>query len=140
MATTNADGYVSTAFRGDGNSVCVLDVTHEYTAGQLAINEVIKIGEIPKGAVYLDGYIVTDDLDSNATPLLSLEVGDGDDADGLADGTTIGQAAGLVRFNGAYMTNRTALTAAKTIRVVTTAAAATAAAGTVRVVLSYYTP
>ena len=49
MATTNADGYVSTAFRGDGNSVCVLDVTHEYTAGQLAINEVIKIGDQVRG-------------------------------------------------------------------------------------------
>lgn len=138
--TSLADGYVNTAFKGLGRQLCVLDVTHEYTTGQLEVGDKLTIGKVPAGAVYVGGYIATDDLDSNGAPQLNLEVGDDDDADGLYDGTTVGQAAGIATFNGAYITNRTQISAEKTITVVCTAAAATAAAGTCRVVLYYYTP
>ena len=138
--TTYADGYVDTAFKGDGRSLCVLDATHEITTTELQLADKIRFGKVPAGAVYVSGYIATDDLDSNGSPTVNLEVGDDDDVDGLYDGTTVGQAAGVVVFNGTYITNRTAVTAEKYIAVNLTAAAATAVAGTVRVVLYYYTP
>lgn len=138
--TASADGYVNTAFKGLGRQLCVLDVTHEFTAGQLELADKLNIGKVPAGSVYVGGFIATDDLDSNGSPALVLDVGDDDDADGLLDGTTTGQAAAITTFNGAYITNRTAVTAEKTIAVTVQTAAATAAAGTIRVVLYYYTP
>lgn len=139
-ATTQANGYSTTAFQGMGANVTVLDVTHEVTAAELETGDVIQFGRIPKGSIYLDGYMACDDLDSNGAPTLNLEVGDEDDVDGLLDGTTGGQAAAVTRFNGAYLTNKTTLTAEKVVSVKVTAGAATAAAGTIRVVLFYWTP
>jgi len=137
--TTYADGYTNNVFKAEqGRVECIVDATHEITTAELQVGDKIIFGKVPVGAVYLSGYIATDDLDSNGTPLLNLEVGDEDDADGLYDGTTVGQAAGINQFNGAYITNRTVVTAEKNITVVVTAAAATAVAGTVRVVVRYY--
>lgn len=138
--TTYANGYSTTAFKGHSKQLCVLDVTHEITTGELELADVISFGKVPEGAIYVGGYLATDDLDSSGTPALVLDVGDDDDSDGLLDGTTTGQAAGITEFNGAYITNRTAVTAEKTISVTVQTAAATAAAGTVRVVLYYYVP
>ena len=138
--TTYADGYTNTAFSGLGRQLCVLDVTHEITTTELQLADKIRFGKVPAGAVYVGGYIATDDLDSNGSPTVNLEVGDDDDVDGLYDGTTVGQAAGIVTFNGTYITNRTTVSTEKYIAVNVTAAAATAVAGTVRVVLYYYTP
>lgn len=139
--TTQADEYTTTQYKGfGGRQLCVLDVTHEITTGELELADVIEFGQVPEGAVYVDGFLATDDLDSNGTPALVLDVGDDDDSDGLLDGSTSGQAAAVTRFNGAYLTNKTAVTAAKTISVTVQTAAATAAAGTVRVVLWYYVP
>ena len=137
--TTNADEYSTTAFKGHGIQLCALDVTHEVSTGELELADVIQIGKIPAGATYVGGFIATDDLDSNGTPALDLDVGDDDDADGLAGTGSIGQAAAVNTFAGAYITNKTTTTAEKTIKVTVTAAAATAAAGTIRVVVYYYT-
>lgn len=138
--TTNADGYNTTAFKGHSRQLCVLDVTHEVTTGELELADKIQFGKVPSGAIYVSGYLATDDLDSNGTPALVLDVGDDDDADGLLDGSTTGQAAGVTTFNGAYITNKTTVSAEKTISVTVQTAAATAAAGTVRLVLYYYVP
>lgn len=140
MATTNANGYSTTAFKGSGRQLCVLDVTHEITTAELQLSDVIQFGVVPAGAVYVGGYLATDDLDSNGTPTLVLDVGDGDDPDGLLDGTTTGQSAAITTFNGSYITNKTTVSAEKTISVTVQTAAATAVAGTVRVVLYYYVP
>lgn len=139
-ATTQANGYSTTAFQGLGQRLSVLDVTHEVTTAELETGDVIQFGKVPKGAIYVDGYLACDDLDSNGAPTLNLEVGDEDDVDGLLDGTTAGQSAAVTRFAGAYITNRAAITGEKTIAVKVTAGAATAAAGTIRVVLYYWNP
>ncbi len=138
--TTQADGFSSTAYKGSGNQLCVLDVTHEVTTGELEAADVIEFGKVPSGAIYVDGFIATDDLDSNGTPTLDLIVGDDDDEDGLKVSGTVGQAAAVTEFDGAYLTNKTTVDGEKTIKVKVNAAAATAAAGTIRVVLTYYTP
>lgn len=138
--TTQADAYSEVAFKGSGNQLCVLDRSHEVTTGELELADVIEFGKVPKGAVYVGGYLATDDLDSNGTPALVLDVGDDDDSDGLLDGATSGQAAAITNFNGAYLTNKTAVDGEKTVKVTVQTAAATAAAGTIRLVLYYYTP
>ena len=138
--TTYATSYNGVPFQGMGNNVSVLDVTHEIATTELQTADKVVFGKVPKGAIYLSGFIATDDLDSNGTPTCVLDVGDDDDADGLMDGTTTGQAAAITTFNGAYITNRTAITAEKSITLTVQTAAATAVTGTVRIVLYYYTP
>jgi hypothetical protein len=138
--TTNADGYSTTAYKAGGRQVCVLDVSHEVTTGELEASDVIQFGTIPEGAIYLGGFIATDDLDSNGTPTLDLIVGDDDDADGLQASGTVGQAAGITTLSGTYITNKQTTDGEKTIKVTANAAAATAAAGTIRLVVEYYVP
>lgn len=138
--TTSADGYTTTTFNGAGKGLCVLDVTHEIQTTELQLADKIRFGKVPAGAIYVGGYIATDDLDSNGSPTLNLEVGDANDVDGLYDGTTVGQAAGIATFNGAYITNKTTVSSETIIYLNVTAAAATAVAGTVRIVLYYYVP
>ena len=136
--TTNADGYTATALQTHSKQVGVVDATHEVTTGELELADKIRIGKVPAGATYLGGYLATDDLDSNGTPALVLTLGDDDDADGIVATGTVGQAAGITRADGAYVTNRTTTTAEKTIYVTVGTAAATAAAGTLRAVVEYY--
>jgi hypothetical protein len=137
--TTNFDEYSTTAFKSFGLNIGVLDKTHEVTTGELELADVMKVGTVPSGSTYLYGFIATDDLDSNGTPALEFILGDDDDDNGLlVTGTNAGQAAGITTFNGAYITNKTTITAEKTIYLKVGTAAATAAAGTIRVVLFYY--
>lgn len=136
--TSYASGYKATAFKGQGNQVCVLEATHEVLTTELQLADKIAFGKVPAGAVYLDAVLVTDDLDASTG--LSLELGDDDDVDGLVDGTALGQAAAVTRGNGDYIINRKQVTAEKTIFVNVTAAATTPAAGTIRVTVYYYVP
>lgn len=136
--TTNFNEYSTSAFKGLGYQVCVLDRTHEITTGELELADKVRVGVIPAGAVYLDAYIAYDDLDTSTG--LSLELGDANDVDGLVDGTSNGQSSGVARGNGAYLINKTTLTSDTTILLNVTAAATSAAAGTVRAVVLYYTP
>lgn len=131
---------IPTEYKGSGYQVCVLDKTHEVATGELEIGDIIQVGTIPEGAILLDGYLASDDLDTNGTPLLTLEVGDAADDNGLLVANTVGQAGGVARFDGAYLVTRETKTAETTIQVTVAAAAATAAAGTIRVVLFYVTP
>lgn len=138
--TTYADGYTTTAYKGGAGELCVLDVSHEITTGELELADVITFGHVPKGAVYVGGYIATDDLDSNVTPLVDLLVGDSTDPDGLQATGTVGQAAGITTLSGTHITNAYTTTQDEAISVTVGAAAATAAAGTIRVVVYYRTP
>lgn len=138
--TTYANGYTGRAFKGDGPTLCVLDVSHEITTTELQLADKIIFGRVPTGAIYVGGYLATDDLDSGGSPALVLDVGDDDSSNGLLDGTTTGQAAAVTQFNGAYITNRQRTTAEKNVILTVQTAPATAAAGTVRLVLYYYVP
>lgn len=136
--TTKATGYSAIAFKGHSLQVCALDITHEITTGELEVGDIIQFGVVPKGSTYVGGYIATDDLDSNGTPTLDLVIGDSADDDGLQATGTVGQAAAITQLSGAYITNKTTTTADETISVKVNAAAATAAAGTIRLVVNYY--
>ena len=134
--TTQADGYSATAFKGHSRQECVLDVSHEVTTGELELADVIQLGVVPKGAIYTGGFIATDDLDSATS--LDLLVGDVNDRDGLQATGTVGQAAGITQFSGAYITNKQTTASEETVSITVNAAAGTAVAGTIRVVVRYY--
>ncbi len=134
--TTQADGYSATAFKGRSRQECVLDVSHEVTAGELELADVIQLGVVPKGAIYTGGFIATDDLDSATS--LDLLVGDANDPDGLQASAAVGQAAAITSFNGSYITNKETTASEQTVSITVGAAAGTAVAGTIRVVVRYY--
>lgn len=137
--TTFADGYTTTAYKGGAGELCVLDVSHEITTGELELADVISFGHVPAGSIYVGGFIATDELDSGVDAV-DLLVGDSTDPDGLQATGTVGQAAGVTSFTGTYITNETTTTADETISVTVGTAPGTAAAGTIRVVVYYRTP
>lgn len=60
----------------------------------LANGDVLQMCKIPAGARIVDLKLYVTDMDTNGTPTLLLDVGDGDDVDRFIDGTNIGQAGG----------------------------------------------
>lgn len=64
----------------------------------LALNDVVRMVKVPRGATVLDVVLATTDLDTGS-PAIVLDVGDGDDADRFVDGATIGQGGGVARMN-----------------------------------------
>lgn len=80
----------------------VLSVTGVFTlAAALALNDVIKMVTLPKGATVLDVILSCTDLDTGAGAII-LDVGDSDgtpDPDRYIDGANVGQAGGVARMN-----------------------------------------
>jgi hypothetical protein len=111
----------------------------EYTiSAALVINDTIALFDLPRGARIQSGYIKSADLDSNGTPLITLDIGDAGDADRYFAASTVAQAGGVDRTMAA--TGVDYLTTAKTrvIATVKTAPATSATTGTIVVVLDYW--
>lgn len=68
-------------------------------AAALAQNDVIQMIKVPSGAIVIDVVLTADDLDTNVSPAIVLDVGDGADTDRFIDGSTIAQAGGIERQN-----------------------------------------
>jgi hypothetical protein len=122
------------ASRGMANTlVCVAGTVAVGTAG-LALNAVTPLVRVPKGFTLIHATFETTDLDTNGTPLLTLAVGDATVNNRILTGLTIGRTGGISsqidvaghQFRYAEET---------TINLTATAAAATAAAGTVQISL-----
>jgi len=121
----------------------------------LALNDLIKLAELPNDCVPVDFVAFLSDLDTNGTPALVWDAGilnsDGDDLvsnSKIVSGSTVGQAAGVQRMNasdcvfnyatwiadsecdGRYKNNIVAMK-------VTTAPATGAASGTIKGLLFY---
>lgn len=76
----------------------LLSVTGTYAlAGALALNDIVEMVKLPRGAAVLDVVLTTDDLDTGGSPAIVLAVGDYGDAARFITGATIGQAGGLAR-------------------------------------------
>lgn len=82
-----------------GELGCVTS-TYEVTTA-LVVNDVIEMVRLPKGATVVDIILVTDDLDSDGTPAITLDVGYGGNDDYFLAASTIGQAGGIVRASAA---------------------------------------
>lgn len=155
MATFTAARAASTmqvAKPAVGGVMCAAWGTIEVSANP-AQNDVFNMCKIPAGATVVGGYIYSDDLDTNATETLDLDVGyaangiDAADPDAFGNLGVMGTdtVAGIKAengyqypFGGVLITDGPKTLAAETtITVTCNAAAATFAAGTLSVVAYY---
>lgn len=158
MATFTAARAASTfpVFKATGAGVlCAAYGTIEVAANPVA-NDVYEMCRIPKGAVVVAGRIYSDDLDTNASETLDLDIGwaangvDAADPDGFGNLGVQGTdtVAGIkpesgynYAFGGKLITDGPqAFSAETTITVNCVATAATFAAGTLSVVVYYVVP
>jgi hypothetical protein len=79
-------------------------------AAALALNDIIEIGILPAETTIVDAYLDTDDLDTNGTPTIKLDVGLMSGTPGVVDGArtvgnelfaadTTAQAGGVTRMS-----------------------------------------
>lgn len=158
MATFTATRAGSTlpVFRPSGAGImCAAYGVIEVAANPVA-NDVYEMCRLPKGAVVVGGWVRSDDLDTNATETLDLDVGwaangtDAADSDGFGNLGVMGTdtVAGIKPeagynyfFGGVLVTDGPKAFAAETVITVTcVATAATFAAGTLSVVVHYIVP
>lgn len=158
MATFSATRAASTLppFQPVGSGIlCAAYGTIEVTANPVAA-DIYEMCRIPAGAVVLGGRIYSDDLDTNATETLDLDVGwlnngtDAADSDGFGNLGVLGTdtVAGIkpesgynYALGGVLVTDGPKTFAAETVVAVTcVATAATFAAGTLSVVVYYVVP
>jgi hypothetical protein len=158
MTTFTASAAASTApaFQSTGSGLlCAAYGTIEVSANPVAA-DVYQMCRIPAGAVVVGGRIYSDDLDTNATETLDLDVGwaangtDAADSDGFGNLGVLGTdtVAGIkpesgynYAFGGVLVTDGPKTFAAETVVTVTcVATAATFAAGTLSVVVYYVCP
>lgn len=113
--------------------------TYELAAA-LVINDVVQMVKVPLGARVLSVTLFTDDLDTNTTPAIVLDVGDDGVTDRFIDGAICGQAGGMAfSLEGSYKNAAGfgyTYTANNTIDVLVQVAPATGAAtGTISVIV-----
>lgn len=157
MATNTATRAASTfpVFKPAGGALAVAWGVIEVSANPTAA-DVFEMCRLPKGAVVVGGRIYSDDLDTNATETLDLDVGwaangvEAADSDGFGNlgVMTTDTVAGVkaesgynYAFGGKLITDGPQAFSAETVVTVTcVATAATFAAGTLSVVVHYYVP
>jgi hypothetical protein len=120
-----------------GPVVIQQSITHSVTANPAAA-DVLQLFKIPRGARILEVLFTSTDMDTNATPTLTAEVGDGGDTDRFISSKAIGAAgAGVVQRLDNVVGLNYQYTAEDTIDVTFPATAATFAAGTITCVVMY---
>ena len=140
---------------GAGGSVCAAWGTVEVTANPVAA-DVYEMCRIPAGAVVVGGKIMSDDLDTNGTETLDLDIGwlgngvEAADPDGFGNLGVMGtdtvagvkpEAGYNFEFGGKLITDGPqAFTRETVVAVTCVATAATFAAGTLSVVVYYTVP
>jgi hypothetical protein len=118
---------------GLGSTIKVIGATVTVGTAGLATNATTNAIRVPIGFTVLDCIMTATDMDTG-TPALVLALGDADDDDRIITGSTIGQGGGVATLNNvAGLLHR--FTAVTTLQIKATTAAATAAAGTVKVAL-----
>lgn len=95
-----ANSNVRTNFLGGQTGISYLSATVSLTAAEVANGNVVEFFRLPADAVIVDGYIKSDELDSNGTPTLTVEVGHDGDVDAFVDSATHTTAAQIVRAGG----------------------------------------
>lgn len=101
--------------------------TLTYATTQLELNDVMEAGYLPANVTVYGFYVNASDMDTNASPALAQKITLG--STDLVTGVTAGQSGG----NAVYACTPTTITAKTKLTVTNTAAAATAAAGTLYV-------
>jgi len=78
-------------------TVAVRRASYEIGAA-LVINDVIEMIPVYEGERVVDLRLIIDDVDTNGTPLVTIDVGDGVDPDRYVDGSTIGRTGGTAGY------------------------------------------
>lgn len=118
-------------FAHGGEGEGLVRVTSEWAVLNLAADSQQRIYKVLKDGYLKDFWIRADDLDTNATPLIVIDVGDQDNDDAFIAGSTVGKAGGLSLTNVAA--GGVAVEADDYVIVSIKTAAATGAAGTIEV-------
>lgn len=146
LQSSHAKGLKQTAVAAAAGLVVTEHFT--YSASALAAGDIIELGVLPAGARLVDATLVVDDLDSNATPTITLDVGLMSGSVGSTDGArTCGaelfaanadaRTGGVARMSVRGGFRLAPVEADRSVGVKVTAAAATAQAGVVTLLLSY---
>lgn len=123
---------------GPGESQSLKCAVSEFVLGAaLVINDVIQGPTIPKGATIIDVMVTSTDVDTNATPTVTLDVGYGVNPSYFVAASTIGQAGGVARASAPTAKPLT-LVSDDTVDVLVHAAPATGAiAGTISIAVFF---
>ena len=126
---------------GVGDSKALKCVTGVFTlTAALALNDVLQSPVLSQGSTIVDVMLITSDLDTNGTPLITLDVGIGGDTARFIAASTVGQAGGVARAS-AVAAQPLTLTSDDTVDVLVHAAPATGATtGTVTLHVFFLPP
>lgn len=132
MADRNAYSQPQVGNQGFARTMKCLGADVALAAADLALNKTVGLFVVPRGFVLTGLSLVVPDLDSNGSPLVTFAIGDAADDDRfIATGATTGQAGGTNTTLAATGLNYE-FTADTEIVWKTSAAAATAVAGTIQ--------
>lgn len=138
-ATNSAQSRLAAPGHGLGGNVKV-SYGEVAFSGTITTSDSATILNLPVGAIVLGAVLESDDLDTGGSPSITLNVGDAGDADRYFAAATVAQSGAsstAVAVTGLLWT----VTAGNTAVVVAVAAnAATSAAGSVRLAVTYYLP
>lgn len=138
-ATNSAQSRLPAPGHGFGGNVKVSYGEVAFT-GAITTADSATVCNLPVGAIVLGATIEADDLDTNGTPTITLNVGDAGSANRYFAASTVAQT-GAVASATATTGVFTTVAAGQTAVIVAVAAnAATSAAGSVRVAVLYYLP
>lgn len=143
FASQFSTGKLATLTSPAAGVVVAQDLFIDVTAAQLVVGNIFDIGILPAGHAVTDFQLACDDLDSNGTPTLAVDVGimsgtPGDvisartSGNELIAGSAAAQAASLVRMSSQNPVKLIAVGFDRSIGVKVTVAPATAAAGRLR--------
>lgn len=74
-ASKFALGQLATVYADCAGETVAQDFYYDAAAADIVLNDVIDIGILPAGMTVSDAILLSDDLDSNGTPLIALDVG-----------------------------------------------------------------
>lgn len=151
MATLTADRAADAfpVFKSTGAGILCAAYGSYDLAADPADGDVVELCKLPAGAVILGGYLRAEDIDTNGTETLDIDVGTSADADAYGNfGVLVGDAVAgylpeggnLLPLNGTLGNGPVTLTAETVVQATINTGPATFAAGTITVVVHYVCP
>lgn len=139
-ATNSPQSRLAAPGHGLGGNVKVSYGEVAFT-GTITTADSAAIVNLPVGAVVIGATLESDDLDTNASPLITLNVGDAANATRYFAAATVAQTGATAVATAATGLLYTVTGVSDTqVRVAVAANAATSAAGVVRLAVMYYLP
>jgi len=140
LESENIAGKRPAVYPAEAGKVFVSDGTYEIAAADNVDEAVVALCILPPGCIPLDFTVIVDDLDSGGTPAIVIDGGGIANTEDSVDqvmisGSNVGQAGGSARAT--LFPIVAPLTAEKLFGIHITTGPATAAAGTIRGILTY---